>query len=465
MDRMEMMGGFPLHDRFIHFHRVASYWTAVLDRFQPDALVMPSAPHVVYDYVAYAIAKRRGIRTIMFEYVTTEGLLMAIDAFEDGLPPLIAAYRKLLENPPTGPVVLSDRLERYWRRLRGSHDQAMPAFTRKLLTAEAARLAEEEQKKKKRAEMETKRLADEEAKRFAEAEAKRANPILHRLRSALAQLPGKSAKSSSTSEPLPPAPAPPRPPETDGYHGGRFYAGPEVPDDLARAAAEYRRQHIETLRRRYDELAVVPDLNQPYVYVALHLQPERTSNPGGGVFDDQDALIGLIASVLPAGWRIYVKEHPAQLIPQFVSERGRWPTLYDAILVHPGVFLVPRATPSFDLIDRARAVATISGTSSWEAIVRGVPTLIFGEAWYKGCPGAYTIRNIDDCRQALSRIAGSERPDPEAVRLFLRAAEDSSFPGYLTMDEAELVGTELKANVANLARAIVDRYSESYAPV
>src|SRR5262249_46785848 len=130
MDRMEIMGGFATHDRFLHLHRLASYWSAVLDRLQPDVLLMPTAPHVVYDYIAYVLARRRGIRTVMFEYVTTEGLLMAIDRFDDGLPPLTVAYRKLLAKPPAHPVVLSDRMESYLRRLCGNYEDAIPSWTR-----------------------------------------------------------------------------------------------------------------------------------------------------------------------------------------------------------------------------------------------------------------------------------------------------------------------------------------------
>jgi len=49
MDRMDMMGTFALHDRFIHFHRLAGYWSAVYDALKPDVLLMPSSPHVTYD--------------------------------------------------------------------------------------------------------------------------------------------------------------------------------------------------------------------------------------------------------------------------------------------------------------------------------------------------------------------------------------------------------------------------------
>ena len=50
---------------------------------------------MTYDYVAYALARHRGIRTVMFEYVASEGLLTPIEAFEDGLPPILAAHRRL----------------------------------------------------------------------------------------------------------------------------------------------------------------------------------------------------------------------------------------------------------------------------------------------------------------------------------------------------------------------------------
>ena len=69
MDRLELLGGFPLRERILHFHRLVAYWSAVFDRLRPDVLLMITAPHVVYDYVAYALARRRGIRTVLFEYV------------------------------------------------------------------------------------------------------------------------------------------------------------------------------------------------------------------------------------------------------------------------------------------------------------------------------------------------------------------------------------------------------------
>jgi hypothetical protein len=462
MDRMELLGGFTLRERIHLFHRLVTYWTAVFDRLKPDVLLMITAPHVTYDYIAYALARRRGIRTILFECVSTEGLLMAIDRFEDGLPPLMTEYQRLRANPPAAPVVLSERMENYWRRLKGSHDLAMPLPTRKLLADANAR---------KLAALAAQKLAEENAAEQSISPSIQPMQFFSHLHSALAPLRssrGRMLRSLSSAvlratsktlwppKPIPAlAPAAPPPPD-NGHYKGRFYDF--APDDLARASAEYRRNHGEKLQRRYNELAVEPNFTQPYVYVALGFQPERSTNPNGGVFDDQDVMVGIIAAALPAGWRVYVKEHPSQFIDGARVERGRWKNFYEAVVAHPNVSLVPLQTPSFDLIDNARAVASVTGTSSWEAIVRGVPSLVFGEAWYKGCEGAYTVRTLEDCRRALALIAAGKRPDPELVRLFLHAVDRTAFVGYYGPDEKEPAGVEETANVARLARAIAEFY-------
>ena len=47
MDRFELEESFTFGDRVRLFHRLAGWWTALLDRIQPDILIIPTAPHVV----------------------------------------------------------------------------------------------------------------------------------------------------------------------------------------------------------------------------------------------------------------------------------------------------------------------------------------------------------------------------------------------------------------------------------
>jgi hypothetical protein len=428
MYRQELLGSFALHDRMILFNRLVGYWSAVLERYQPDVLINANPPHVVYDYIAHALARQRGIQTIMFEWVTSTGLLVAVESFEDGLPPVMDAYRRLRANPPAAPVTLSDRLEQYWRSLQGGYEQAKPYW---FAANEVAML-----------------VAAQEAstgKRFLRHARTRLAPLLKKPRE-LWRLPFELAKAAVLAT---------EPPTVAGHYGGRFYKVGEMPAKLARKVERERRRHAEAVKRYYDSLAKAPDLTKPYIYVTLHAQPERATNPNGGVFDEQDVMIGLLASVLPKGWRIYVKEHPSQFFP-ILPDNGRWTTTYDAMLAHPGVSFVPRHTSSFDLIDRAQAVASVTGTACWEAVARGIPALSFGESWYKGCEGVHIVRTAQDCRQALKRIMAGDRPDPQAVRLFLRAAEEVCTEAYLNDDDAGIARISRAENIAVLARTIVD---------
>jgi hypothetical protein len=425
MNRQELLGGFALHDRIILFNRLTGYWSAVFDKFQPDVLINPNPPHVVYDYIAHAVARSRGVRTIMFEWLTSTGLLAATDDFGDGVPSVMEAYRRLCANPPAEPVVLSERMEEHWRGLRGDYERAKPfGFT----INQAAGIA----------------AAQATQRKIFLKHARSALTLLLRDPRRLRSLPQELARAALIAT---------APPTVAGHYQGRFFKTGEVPPELARRVDRYRRQHVNAVKSYYDSLATAPDLEAPYVYVALHAQPERSTNPNGGVFDEQDVMIGLIASAVPKGWRIYVKEHPGQFFP-FLPDNGRWTTTYDAMLEHPGVSFVPRNTSSFDLIDNAKAVASISGTACWEAVVRGIPALVFGEAWYKGCEGTYNVRSCSDCKHAVARIAAGARPDPEAVRLFLRAIEEVCVAAYVNDEDATIARISPEENVALLAQTI-----------
>src|SRR3989344_2538963 len=110
------------------------------------------------------------------------------------------------------------------------------------------------------------------------------------------------------------------------------------------------RQHAT--RTLYDRLARVPDLNAPYVYAPLHMQPEATTCPMAGAYVDQELIIQLLAACLPEGVKIYVKEHPNQ------SELWRDAEFYRALHAIPSVTLVPRDFNTFELTDHAVATAT-----------------------------------------------------------------------------------------------------------
>jgi len=180
-------------------------------------------------------------------------------------------------------------------------------------------------------------------------------------------------------------------------------------------------QHTTALT--YDRLTKMPDLAKPYIYVPLHMQPEATTCPMGGIFADQELMLQLLAAHLPEGIRLYVKEHPAQ------GEMCRSAQFYRTLHSIPSVTLVPRHFNTFALTKSALAVASVTGSACFEGLFREKPALVFGHTFFQYSPGVFRIRNAEDCECALRTIA--ERKNIHTLRdmrLFLKAIEETTRP-------------------------------------
>lgn len=135
--------------------------------------------------------------------------------------------------------------------------------------------------------------------------------------------------------------------------------------------------------------------HSPYVLVALHYQPERTTDPEGGDFSHQVRFVQRVRDLLDesgrANWKILVREHPAQLrnrIPGLGEANFRSLDFYNGLL---GVRDTSLAFSGVDempaLIRNSSLVATITGDAALEALAIGVPALTGWRRWYSECDG------------------------------------------------------------------------------
>ena len=170
-----------------------------------------------------------------------------------------------------------------------------------------------------------------------------------------------------------------------------------------------------------------PRPGERFIYFPLHLQPEATTSPMGGVYVDQNLAIETLARALPAGWKVVVKENPAQRFAK--RDRG----FYDHLAGIPAVHLVSKQENTFDLIERCEAVATITGTAGWEALFRGKPSIAFGRAFYRGGPGVISVDDPVELARELRAIEGGtfEVATHDELRLFLLAIQSASHRGIV----------------------------------
>ncbi len=139
------------------------------------------------------------------------------------------------------------------------------------------------------------------------------------------------------------------------------------------------------------------DYSANYIYFPLHMQPEVTTSAFGRGYFDQLRAIEKLATKLPEGWLIYVKEHPSQ---STAFMRGA--LFYERIKQISNVRLISPDVATSKLSKYAKVVAVITGTAGYEAACGGVPVIYFGAAWYRELPGVYPFSDEIDIEAIVS---------------------------------------------------------------
>lgn len=185
------------------------------------------------------------------------------------------------------------------------------------------------------------------------------------------------------------------------------------------------RRRADGNHKDYAQLSTASLPSGNYLYFPLHMQPEASSCPLGGVLSDQLRAVRLLADALPAGWQLVVKEHPLQ---KMEARPAGW---YRDLVKSPNVVLVAQDIASAELQKGARAVATLTGAAAWEAWLWRKPALVLGHILYQEAPGIYKVRSHQDALEALKNIAAGAVHDNEDIRRYLGCLAHMSFVGHL----------------------------------
>jgi Capsule polysaccharide biosynthesis protein. len=130
---------------------------------------------------------------------------------------------------------------------------------------------------------------------------------------------------------------------------------------------------------KYDEL--IFDQNNEYFFYPIHYEPESVISYAGFYFDDQAMLIGRIAHSMSTNQILIVKEHPQQC--------GMLTTYRFRLLKkqYPNLMYIRGNVSAYDIYDHINALITLNGTAGFEAWTCGIPTIVFGEVYYKDFAG------------------------------------------------------------------------------
>lgn len=358
---------FSYTDRIRKYHRSVSYWLKVIEEENPDLAIFGNAPHLVSDYILYAVCDHKDVDTLILT--------------PSSLPETFFVRSKVNEMPELeekiDKQISHDAIEDHIDRISNSYEEAQPEYM-------------EDQ----RGNLEfpgLKSTLSDVAGRLINLRGERENPNFKEL--------DKRIEDSNITN--------------------WFWLKYRIKSRI------YRMK----LKKHYSKLSKKPDLSKKYVYFPLHYQPERTTCPEAGQFVHQYLIVNLLARELPSDIQIYIKEHPSQFSSSLKGELGRKTSFYDDIIDYENVHLISEEVSTFDLIDNSFAVATATGTAGWEALIREKPALVFGNAWYQHAPECYRIKTKEDFEKSLKSIYASSGPTVGEIKKFAALLDRQGYDG------------------------------------
>ena len=133
----------------------------------------------------------------------------------------------------------------------------------------------------------------------------------------------------------------------------------------------------------------------PFILFLMHLQPEASTASQAPRWVDQDRVIEQLAINAPQGMRIVVKENPQCFGWRGERYYGRLTELENVHLAHPLV-------PTHELLQRAQALVTITGSAGLEAILLGTRVAVLGRPYYADFSG---VRLLDAPEQVFVELS------------------------------------------------------------
>lgn len=175
----------------------------------------------------------------------------------------------------------------------------------------------------------------------------------------------------------------------------------------ARALAYLRKTWLDVVR-------TPPDLDGDYFVLVLHHPKDSQLLLRARQFRDQVALCRLVASALPTGARLLVKEHP--VYPGMLPIRD----IRSLREAYPAVTFVDYSVPFEAVARRARAIVTLNSTAGLEAAIHGTPVVALGDGFYSDSDFVVRVSDPADLTASLSRLLVADaRPRREQIEALL----------------------------------------------
>ena len=188
--------------------------------------------------------------------------------------------------------------------------------------------------------------------------------------------------------------------------------------------------YIKNLSKYYNKISVKNiNLEEKYLYFCMHFDPEAATLPKDNAYSNQLLNLRILASSLPSGWKVYVKEHPHQLaykiyygylLNQLHSvDNFRSKKYYDYIKNINNVELVGFDNNHQDLIRNSKFVVSNTGTIFREASYMNKQCITFSDnSFYSLLDNVNNVSDIKSCKDVIEKYKDDNITDTNVDQVF-----------------------------------------------
>lgn len=193
-----------------------------------------------------------------------------------------------------------------------------------------------------------------------------------------------------------------------------------------------------------------------FYFYPLHLEPEAVVLYwADGIYTNQVKLIENIASQLPPGVFLYVKDHPHLYGYRNVED-------YHRIQNIPNVKLLAPQIPGKKIIKDSLGVITLNGTAGFESLLLNKHVITFGSSFYEVSERVKFVKNIKDFREAIYALREVKYEDDDELNKFVLAYLLSNKSGFTNFFSgvADKLDVDMDDNIRNVAKGLTVFFNE-----
>lgn len=189
-----------------------------------------------------------------------------------------------------------------------------------------------------------------------------------------------------------------------------------------------------------------------FVYYPLHVPADMALTLRSPEYFDQLSLVDYLLRIVPRGFGVAIKEHPAQVGAMPIERIRALARRYDNLVV------LPPSTNNYAVLERASAVVSVNSKAGGEALLVGRNVLVLGDAFYSGWNVVSRVNALRDIAPVIESIL--DRPGPDRVLVYehFQALHENSFPGELYVADPDNVVTFVQSlQTAVIQNRVLDR--------